>query len=200
MARALLLKKIIELCQKNHCIEDRDFPAIFLHSIPFGQMLLPKTHEQEAGYVSSQLEQAIHHMDRLAVDHIIIACNTLHTFLENKEHKKIIHLPNLVHSVLLNKLKNEQKALLLSTYTTQMHTIYNRHHIVKVDNKAQSILDEIIKKIIAGKHAKEESKRIVDIVQSYKHKYKELNYVILGEGVNCFLSDKKININFTLNF
>ncbi|NGX32922.1 MAG: hypothetical protein K1060chlam4_00979 [Candidatus Anoxychlamydiales bacterium] len=47
MARALLTKKIIEICQKKYsCINDKDFPKRILFSYPFSEMLKPNTKKQ----------------------------------------------------------------------------------------------------------------------------------------------------------
>ena len=120
IAGALLLKKIIQHCQRVYQSKhDRDFPEIILESVPFSQMLEPGLESE----VKKELSEHLHFLDRSGALKMVIACHTLHSFLP-----EIQPFPSLVHLVQETKafLKAQQMhdPVVFCTETSKRYQIY----------------------------------------------------------------------------
>lgn len=94
MAGATLYQTVIQGLQEKGAYHDADFPEILLYNYPFSDML----DGNGSNYmVSQQLDEALSLLAE-HVDHIYIACQTLHLFLpkERLEALKVISLIDLI--------------------------------------------------------------------------------------------------------
>ena len=172
MASAMLFEKIIKICQRSGCKDDADFPEIVLLSIPFKEMV-QSTANRVA--VAKQLHDALTVLDRYPVDHIGIACNTLHLFLDaEKKYLKLVDILALVKKYLHNhKLFCP---LILASRTAITHNI----HGCKALYFEQSVIDAVIDAILKGDVTKEIATTINAVIKTALARYPEIDSIVLG--------------------
>ncbi len=180
MAGALLVKKIIEYCQRSYgCINDYDYPKIILFSYPFSEMLKPNTKLQNNTIIVEQLKYALDFLNKCQANYIGIACNTLHGFLDTSENSK--QTINLVFEVKSSITKLQYKRiLLLCTSTSMQKSVYDSSAMTILDKRDQRYLDELIKKILGGSFSLSDSLGLKDFILSKTSEYPDLDAVLLG--------------------
>ena len=156
-AGALLLEKIIQVCQETYGYQkDVDFPFMMLLNIPFCDMLDNPDEER----VSRELEEALALLETNGMDRVAIACNTLHGFLpEKKWNFEFVDLRSVVQDT-------EEEILILCTSTSRARGVYS--HLKKgvyLPPSHQQQLDRIIDRILAGKVDRGESSLLSALIQ-----------------------------------
>jgi aspartate racemase len=188
MAGVLLFRYIIEISQHKYgCKEDADFPKILLMSIPFSQMLMPGLQSQAA--VSKELSDALKAMLAAGMDHIGIACNTLHGFLnKNLLCKELIHLVDLLHTDLSSR--NIHSALVLATQTSAIKKVHAHPCIVMPSRDLQQRVDALINSILEGNTSKPIQIEFENVLKCAFKENSNIEKVILGCTELSVLSDK----------
>ena len=104
MAGALLYQRVIEKLQREGACRDADFPTILLLNYPFSEMLSEKLDNNK---VREELITALSQVSK-SVDHVYIACQTLHGFLEAPEldEFKVVSLLALTKQAIGKNTKN----------------------------------------------------------------------------------------------
>lgn len=149
MAGALLFQKIIRYCQENYgCKNDSDFPYILLLSYPFSDMLSLSTKKD---VVETQLKECFFELIKNDIQVAVIACNTLHAFLQEMNIK--IQFINMleVTTEAIQELNLVETIVLCST-TSRKCKLHNRYFpCLYFDD--QAYLQSLINKILEGKHS-----------------------------------------------
>ena len=81
-AGALLLKNIIQAYQEKGSWEDHHFPRIMLLSYNFSPMLESNKNQS---HIINELQSAVDIINNSKNEVIGIACNTLHSFVDNMQ-------------------------------------------------------------------------------------------------------------------
>lgn len=156
-AGALLLEKIIDVCQEKYGAQkDADFPYVMLLNTPFSDML----ENPDAERIVRELEEALTTLEKNGMDRVAIACNTLHGFLPKKMGNfEFIDLRSVVQDL-------NDEVLILCTSTSRERGVYD--HLKKgvyLTPSHQQQLDQLIDRILTGKVDKEESLLIRDLIE-----------------------------------
>src|SRR3990167_4807780 len=116
VAGALLFSHIIRICQEDYgCYHDRDFPLIHLVSYPFSDML-------EGNPDTKQILQEVKKAyEKLDTDTVVIACNTLHSFLD-----ETFAPPKFYHLIKETADCLKSTPLLLCSSTSKAAVIHSR--------------------------------------------------------------------------
>jgi len=184
-ATADLYMKIIKFCQKKYGAKyDSDYPQIIINSIPAPQMIdgLKKGKKEE---LLNVLIEGVKKLEFSGVDFIVTACNTVCYFLpELRKAVKIPILSIVEETVKRGKEKEIKKVGLLATTTTVKEKLYERKltkfriKTILPNKKSQDKINEIIRKVIAGKKSITDRNILKNIIRDLKSKGAE--GVILG--------------------
>lgn len=163
IAGSLLFQRIIEISQKNYgCLHDKDFPFILMFSYPFANMFSSRYYSK----TSKQLKWVIEQLIKNQVDIVVIACNTLHAFLE----KNTLQKYNLLH--LLKETKNylQEKQisnpLVLATNTSVSLSLHHRYFpcgYPQID--LQLFTHKLIEKILSGNITANDAQELTQRIQ-----------------------------------
>jgi len=174
LAGRLFFDKIIAWYQNYlNAWEDKDFPLMFIISYPFSDMLFEGKKE---AIVAGQLRSII---DQFTARYRIIACNTLHCFLDEGEDKDPcwMHLMKIT-AEFLSANRIEKAPLTLCTTTSREYRIHEKYFpCVFPSKKNQEKIDKIIEEILKGKQHSQTARELNEILHSEK---KEEQHVILG--------------------
>ncbi|MDF2550300.1 MAG: Asp/Glu/Hydantoin racemase family protein [Chlamydiales bacterium] len=155
MAGALMFQQIVEICQTEYnCQKDFDFPEIILHSYPFSEMLSADRNPQKIQRELTNLAQS------LDVGILLIACNTLHAFIDaDFPQEKCIQIPDVVRDVLSSIPK------VICSSTSRQSAIHQASFAcVYPSIKVQEELDEIIASILKGHISDDLSERLSTLI------------------------------------
>lgn len=182
MAGALLFQKIIQICQRQYrCQQDEDFPCIFLLSYPFMDMLNNPT-AQQTGQIKGQLKACITRLIQNEVDQIVIACNTLHAFLDQmeKQDDRLTHMIKETGNVL--KQRQIYDRLILCSTTSSCYQLHRRYfECTYPDERNQTCIQALIDKILAGQQIKEDAEQLaMQLNQVFKEQEAANPGIILG--------------------
>ena len=174
-ASAELYKKIIQYCQTQyHCVQDEDFPQIFVNSLTllgFDEKGIVKP-----DLVKSQLIEGIKQLEPL-VDIIVIPCNTVHVFINDL--RLISNVPILsILELTAEKLQDHQNKCigLLSSASTRQMKIYhsklepNGVKVLSLDGKEQLKIDTIIERVMGGNQTMHDDKILQKISENLRRK------------------------------
>lgn len=163
-AGALLFRQMVRVCQEDFkCWHDRDFPLIHLLSYPFREMLVG---EIDTEALIQELKGIYRKLD---TDRIVIACNTLHSFLDDS-----FKAPQFFHLIEGTASELTSAPLLLCSSTSKRMKIHERvFPCIYPDNQQE--VDDLIDLILAGHHEKAVRERLVNLIAA-----SEANEVVLG--------------------
>ncbi len=181
MAGVLLFKKIITRCQKKYnCVQDKDFPKIILLNVPFAQMLKQNTKYQNELMVPEQLLGGIKFLNNSGVDRIIIACNTLHFFLDHENNSnKILNLVQVTDKYLSTCLDKKNKTFIYCTSLTANSKLYKNPNVVQ-NCRYQKDIDAIIMSILYGKYSENDTGTLIKIFLKSIKENPEISSLLLG--------------------
>lgn len=175
MAGILLCEYIISVCQNLYgCKDDHDFPLLVLRSIPFHSMLTDDFETRRAK-LQGQLKEAL--MALKDSDKVVIACNTLHAFLDSKP-SNLISLIDITQSYLSNK--NIQKPLILGTTTSKTNKVHPFIGGVYPNTKNQLAIDKVIDWVLSGKSLEEAKEFFIEVVERCLMDSKDSDAVVFG--------------------
>jgi len=171
-ATADLYMKIINFCQKKYGARyDCDYPQIIVNSIPAPQMIdsLNKTREVE---LCNMLMEGVKKLEASGVDFIVIACNTVHYFIEKLRKATSIPILSIIEETTKKAKENKIKKIgLLATTTTAKQKVYERELVkfgitsILPDEKSQAEVTEIIRKIIAGDKSRKDKNKLENVIE-----------------------------------
>ncbi len=162
----LLFKNIIKILQeKFHCKNDKDFPEIHLINYPFSPILSLKDSEKYKSKVRLELQTCIQNLHKCGVDVFVIACNTLHNFIDKLDFYGMSFLHIVDETICKIKKENLSKILVISTETSSKKKLYTSANIefASLNKSHQKNIDVIINKILSGKFGEVDSNLIQEI-------------------------------------
>lgn len=187
LASSLLYRLIVEECYRKK----KDIPEILLINFPFTRGLNKSESEKNYNILKEELAYCL---DILRLNHIelaMIACNTLHLFLEKKMLRslKFIHLPKTVLEKAIEK--GFQKILILGTQTTTSSNLYlhEQLEIFVPDSNSQDRVSKIIDDILEGVVKEDQAKELINISKQLFNKY-GFEALILGCTELSLLNDR----------
>ena len=178
MAGVLLVQNIITLCQtKYRCVDDRDFPKILLVSYPFSEMLQPGTVLQSEEAVARELQSSIDFLTASNSNSVAIACNTLHSFLKEKNDRFVDMIIETKRHI---KGVSPEKVLVLCTNTSKENNLYSIENAVFPGEKEQRIVDDIIYQILQGNCTLHVKGRLEGLVKKILASNRRIEATLLG--------------------
>jgi aspartate racemase len=179
MAGLLLARKVIELCQKDYsCARDADFPSLILLSVPFAEMLQPETAQQDELTVSRQLKDAAEFLLDANASCFAIACNTLHSFLEDSYTGQLVSLLSETERFIASM--HYSKVLVLASCTSVSKKVYDLDCSLQLPPAQQEELDALIARVLAGDLSAHARKGLRDIVHCSRKEDRSIDAVLLG--------------------
>jgi aspartate racemase len=174
-ASALLYEKIIEACQHTyHCSDDSDFPEIIVISYPFSHMLSGQDARLYKTQIEQELQSCFDKLNAYGVDIIVIACNTLHTFLAT------IHKGTAQFLSLVDVTATQMHDLGLKTFLTLgtqqtinagLYRFVDTLHGLAPTPAEQEAVSRIIDTILTGKHTHRDSITLADLICHHVNKF-----------------------------
>lgn len=164
-ASALLYQSII---RNSYEAKKRQTPEIVLLNYPFTRGLTLKESHSHKQQLCQELQDCLNCLAQQDVQHIVIACNTLHSFLPelNLKGMSVLSIPKLVIKTALQA--HLRKLLLLSTETTIQTGLY-QHPLIELSilhPLEQDCLNGIIDRILEGNILKEDSENLSHLIQT----------------------------------
>lgn len=165
MAGLLLAEVIIEICQKRFGYQkDADFPRLFLHSYPFADMLCDHTSSK---LVAQQLQEALLQLENQGADVLVIACNTIHLFLQQNWQQKQGFVDLIGETAAFLRASQIQHTLMLATSTSvrgRLHQSWFACSYPAATGQAQ--VDNAIEAILAGSYTAQSSQLLAALANS----------------------------------
>ncbi len=204
MSSCLLYKFIIQECQQKFgCKKDEDFPEIVLINYPFSDVVSVQDVLGSKATIESELQFCIDKLKEYGVDVFVIACNTLHVFLDRLDFKNLRFLNIVKNTVDYVKQQNLKKLLILGTKATNKSRIYDNLGIetIYLQDLDQQKISQIICKILSGNFTQKDSDLISKII--YQKSKKEFfdgvvlactDFAVLQEQFPIRLTEKNILI------
>jgi len=178
VAGTLLTKQIIQSFQTNYgYIDDYDFPKIILYSYPFAEMLRPNSGLQKDSEVARQLKDAVDFLIKSDAETIGIACNTLHSYLDDVYSEKIVNMVAITKSYLKKRKAN---TFILCTRTSAQNNLYDNSSCFFPDQEGQKYIDQLIRKVLSGFFSYRENNELQDYLIAEIKKNPLINNVLLG--------------------
>jgi aspartate racemase len=182
-AGALLYQKIIKKCQSQYlCVNDQDFPEIWISSYPFSPMLQSRDSESYLPRLIQEVEGVLRTLRGLSVNRIGIACNTLHCILPHCENLPpgLVRIPELVRPELIRR--KFRRVFILGTDTTIQNSLYDLSSQGEYSSRypepaEQFEVSAIILRILAGNLLREDSDNLAKIAQRHAS---EIDSILLG--------------------
>ena len=174
MASCQLYQMIIEICQKKYeCKNDFDFPEIQIISYPFADMLNNVSYSENRALLASQLQYCFDLLVAQNSELIAIACNTLHTILDERLNEGVIPKCKFINiaKVALEESKRRglSNVLVLATSSTIRFNLYSSMFIncVVPNKQDQQTVDNIIANILAGNVRLKDSQILSGMIWRY---------------------------------
>ncbi len=169
-ASASMVQRILAYCQQHfHAVQDTDYPPILLYSMALEGF-------DESGIVDKekvllQLIQGVKVLEQGGSSLIVIACNTVHLFLNELRKEVSIPILNIVEETIkrAKDLKVEKVALLASQTTLQQqlyHLLLDKENIFcsfPAGTHYQDITDLILD-VMSGSIQQQHKKKVVSIM------------------------------------
>ena len=182
-ATADVYLRIIKLYQKEFGAKlDRDYPRILIDSIPIPDVIESFENKEKT---LSFLKRSAKNLESSGADFIIIACNTVSSFVPKLKNEVSIPIINIVEEIRNKILEGNYKRVgLLSTSNTIKSGIYesllekSKTEIIYLNQNLQSKINEIILNIMSGKKLNTDRNRIERIIK--KLVYQGSDAIILG--------------------
>jgi aspartate racemase len=170
MASCQLYQMIIEICQKKYgCKNDFDFPEIQIISYPFADMLSNVSYRENRALLASQLQYCFDLLVAQNSELIVIACNTLHTILNEVVIPKCKFINISQVTLKESKRRGLSNVLVLATSSTIRFNLYSSIFIncIVPDKHDQKAVDNVIANILAGNVRLKDSQVLSDMILRY---------------------------------
>jgi len=181
-ASCLLYKKIIEKClNRFDCKHGEDFPEIMIVNYPFGRLDDITDAEKNKTQLCAQLQYSIDKLNKYPVSIFAIACNTLHTFLNdiNFHELKLVHIAK--ETLAEAQRRGCSKLLVLATQTTIKKDLYKQvpFEIISPNEQDQVLLNQIIDRVEQNKILEQDAKQLISLINDI-NKQAAFEGVVLG--------------------
>lgn len=178
-AGALLFKNIIRIYQKKGSWEDYHFPRIMLLSNNFSSMIDSNVNQLA---IIKEIQTTVNILNDSNNQVIAIACNTLHSFIQNVDFKQMTFVS--IIDVVLKSIAKKQisRILFLGTKTSVSSKIYEKTSAITIvypKESDQELIQDCIIRILKNKHSKVDSLLLHKIINNCK-KAMSFDGVILG--------------------
>lgn len=170
-----LYMKIIKYYQNNFCAKyDKDFPEIFIDSVPIPDVVESLDNEK---ITFNMLATAAIKLQNAGCNFIVIACNTVQFLLKSIQCEikiPILGIAFVTAQYLMNK--NVSKVGILATSTTIIKEVYDQElkqkgiTLIKPNNEEQSMLTNVIMNQLAGKTSQLDKEKLTKIVINMKER------------------------------
>ncbi len=178
-AGALLLKNIIQACQQNGAWEDHHFPSIMLLSRQFSPMINSDNNKTN---IISEIQTAVNTLDANENEVVGIACNTLHSFVQDVDFKSMLFVSIVDEVINVIQKEHNYKVLFLGTKTSVNAKIYETTSSIQIfypTVQQQELIQECIIRILKNQHSSLDSLLVSTIINDC-HETMDFNAVILG--------------------
>ncbi|MFB6089118.1 MAG: aspartate/glutamate racemase family protein [Candidatus Aenigmatarchaeota archaeon] len=176
-ATGIFYSKLIQKFQRDESIQsNKDFPHIFINSIPAPELVFGEISEDELKPYIEGLKE----LDDFKPYFIVMVCNTIHLFYDRLQ--KEIQTPILdLREVMRNYLSREgiESVLVLGTPSTMKSGLYNFEEIKTVLLTEEQI-DKISKTIFKFNKGADVGGRIENLKDICREYLDEVDSVILG--------------------
>jgi aspartate racemase len=170
-ASAELYSLIIDRAQNKYgAVQDTDYPPMIIYNLPLEGF-------DETGFVDKervkvQLISGVQRLEKAGADFIVIACNTVHYYLDEMQAAiaiPILSLPEKTAQAVCDGGHNSV-GLLASQSTREMGLYqkeFDRKNIetILATDEEQEILNTIILHVMAGKHTRKDSHMMTQIIE-----------------------------------
>lgn len=162
IAGSILFNQIIDICQKKYqCHQDADFPLITNLSFPFSDMFTLQSFEQRE-IIKNELKSCFSMLLNNNCNIIVIACNTLHEFLDhdflNRNLKGNFFLNMIQETGFLLKKQRISNAFVLCSETSADCGLHKKYFSCNYPEKAfQKEIQDLICKILSGNFSYQDS-------------------------------------------
>lgn len=163
-ASALLYETIV---REGYLLKQRQ-PKIYLINYPFTRGLCPHESEINLSQIENELLECLHAFKKLEVEVGLLACNTLHLFLEKLPGIEIPFI-SLPKTVLQEALRQKHtRLLLLGTSNTCRSSLYHHAEITTLHPSpdGQSLVNEIIDRILAGEVLADDAEKLGQLINN----------------------------------
>jgi aspartate racemase len=178
-ASALLYKEMVAHIYRQR--REGIFPEICLLNFPFTRGLTSEESANNGGFIINQLQYCLDTLKSHRAEIAVIACNTMHAFIEDLDLKgiELISLPKTILS--LAERHGKKKLLILATQTTQFYGLYEHQAIDMIYplKEEQKTLDAVIDRILCGEVLRSDSELIAALIGCI-HKRQHIDGVVLG--------------------
>ena len=184
LATANLFNKIIKISQeKYHATQDTDFPPMFVYSLPL--VGFDETGLTDPNLVKDQLVAGVKKLELAGSDFIIIACNSVHYFIEDMRKSISIPIISMIQETAKQaKLLNYKRVGVICSESTSSLRVYEDElknlsiDTVKLESSEQKTVNAIILKVMAGQNGEKEKNELRNIIENMIKK--EAEGIILG--------------------
>ena len=182
-ASAYMYKLLIDMAQKEFAaLDNDDFPEIILYSLPVPDFISNKKNKQIA---LGMLKECVKRFNNIDVSTLAIACNTAHVLLPELEKISKQKFISMIDEVAkqVKQSKTERIGILgtPSTINSRLYQIalskYKIESIVP-NKKQQTLLDKIIRNVLANKTQQIDLKQLISIADSLR--FKGATGIVLG--------------------
>lgn len=190
MAGVLLAKKVFSTFQERYgARDDADFPELILYSVPFAQMLQAGSANQEDERVAVQLRDAMDLLLGSGATAMVIACNTLHSYLDERGRPpELIDLVRETESAIARA--GSENCLLLCTGTSVKRGTYALPGSCTLLPTEQGALDALIDRVLAGDESSERQRELELLIRQVRRRAPKIDSVVLACTELSLLMDK----------
>jgi aspartate racemase len=166
-----LYSKMIDICQKKYsAVQDTDYPEMIIYSI--GLEGFDETGIVDAKLVLNQLVKGIGLLNNAGADFIVMACNTVHCFIDELREISKAPILSIVEETAkqVKKAKVSSVALLASetTYKMKLYDSVFENHGVKFsvpDNK--QVPTKAILEVMSGNVSEKTKDELLFLINSF---------------------------------
>lgn len=184
VASANLYYKVLSIAQDRYQAEqDLDYPQIIINSL--SMQGFDETGFTDQNLVKEELKVGVKTLEEAGADFIIIACNTVHYFLDEMQNSISIPILSIIGETIKEIKKGKYQTVgILSSESTLKLGLYtqklNNENIaaITVTESEQKVLNQVILNVMAGHQGKVDTKAIIKIVESMRKKGAEA--VVMG--------------------
>lgn len=167
-AGALLFMNIIRIYQQQGAWQDSDFPWITLLNVPFPPMLSSEDALDNSIQLRTSIQEAVMYLKQQSIDIVVIACNTLHTVVQDIDFMdmEFIHIAIATRKLIPPTC---EKILFLGTETSAQAQLYkiSRLNLTYPTPEHQQQIDQIIAAILRNTYQQSDTDKLSAIINNY---------------------------------